>query len=91
MTREPEVCKSYTIYADGGSLTLSETDDRLAIEVTISRPTDTLVAERRIVSLTRAQFKALCDMGSSYDGLAVEDAPEPEEEEPEEERDVIPA
>ena len=59
--------KSYTLPGiEGGELTISETDDRLAIRVSITVKPGTLS-----VLLTAAQFHALCHTDSSYDGLQV--------------------
>ena len=85
MKRTNDCCKAYTIHARGGELTLSETPDRLAIKVTV-----TVDDIAKSVELTRLEFKTLCEMNSSYDGLEVEDGPD-ELAEPEEEHDVIPA
>ena len=85
MKRTNDVCKSYTIHAGLSELTVSETPERLAIKVTV-----TVDGIAKSVELTRLQFRTLCEMNSSYDGLEVEDAPEEVELE-EAGHDVVPA
>lgn len=84
MKRPDDCCKAYTIHARNGVVVLAETPDRLAIEITV----DQAVGDDGVY-LTRAQFQTLCGMNSSYDGLEVNDAPEPEVPEPEEEEDDV--
>lgn len=66
-------CKSYTLSGiDGGELSISETVDRLAIEIRI-RPHAT--AQGETIRLHKDQFDALCGMNSAYDGLEVQNPP----------------
>lgn len=75
-------CKSYTLPGiDGGELEISETIDRLSIEVTVR---GVLNADSLSVRLSAEQFEALCYMGSLYDGLEVKKpGQQPLPEEPE--------
>src|SRR5215831_12782514 len=73
-------CKSYSLAGiDGGELVISETIDRLAIEVTVQHPGMPNMKDSLMVRLTAKQFEALCNMNSHYDGLEVKG---PQAEEP---------
>lgn len=59
--------KSFTLPGEGGDLIVSETIDRLAIEITVRLGS----SSRSSVRLSAEQFEALCGMSSVYDGLEV--------------------
>lgn len=75
-------CKSYSLPGEGGELVISETIDRLAIEVSVRQKEPLEVSLS--VRLNKEQFEALCNMNSAYDGLEItKSEPQPVLEEPE--------
>lgn len=75
-------CKSFSLpdVDTAGELIISETLDRKTIQVSIRSDTGGAELTTCKVSLTRAQFEALVNMNSTYDGLQVRDEPEPKDE-----------
>jgi hypothetical protein len=71
--------KSFTLpdLSGGGELVISETSDRRTIAVSIRCDSGGAELAHCKVDLTKAQFDALCDMNSSYDGLEVREDPKP--------------
>lgn len=56
---------------DGGTLMFSETLDRKSIEVTLTSDVGDPQVVACGVRLNKAQFEALCNLNSTYDGLMV--------------------
>jgi hypothetical protein len=75
-------CKSYALPGiDGGELVVSEVIDRSSIEITLRQSGNRNLTDSLSVRLNAAQFAAICNLGSAYDGLEVRTPPPMEVEE----------